>query len=275
MSDSDSTLSAKRQSISKKLRFEVFKRDSFTCQYCGRKAPDVILEVDHIHPVSKGGKNDLLNYITSCVDCNQGKSDRMLSDDAVLEKQRRQLAELQERREQIDMMFKWQESLLGMGQQIGERLASFWSECCPGWSLNEGCQRKLREFERRFGLDEVMEAMQTATDRYLLYGVDGKVTKESVMAAWEKIGGILVTRKRERDNPDLPLHDLYRLRARCRGKYNYWGEQYGWRLILDAIQAGATTEQLGYIIDDESSWTYWRQHMEDLIASASSAGGDE
>ena len=44
----------KRVPISKALRFEVFKRDSFTCQYCGRSAPEVVLEVDHIVPVSKG-----------------------------------------------------------------------------------------------------------------------------------------------------------------------------------------------------------------------------
>lgn len=35
----------KRTSIGKKTRFEVFKRDSFTCQYCGQKAPDVILMI--------------------------------------------------------------------------------------------------------------------------------------------------------------------------------------------------------------------------------------
>ena len=39
--------SPKRKSISKKARFEVFKRDSFTCQYCGRTAPDVVLHLDH------------------------------------------------------------------------------------------------------------------------------------------------------------------------------------------------------------------------------------
>ena len=44
-----------RKSISKKIRFEVYKRDKFTCQYCGRKATDVILNVDHIEPISKGG----------------------------------------------------------------------------------------------------------------------------------------------------------------------------------------------------------------------------
>ena len=48
---------SKRKSMSRKLRFEVFKRDRFTCQYCGAKAPDVILHVDHIHPVAAGGSH--------------------------------------------------------------------------------------------------------------------------------------------------------------------------------------------------------------------------
>lgn len=59
--------------ISKKLRFEIFKRDNFTCQYCGRQTPDVILEVDHISPKAKGGDDDIQNLITSCFDCNHGK----------------------------------------------------------------------------------------------------------------------------------------------------------------------------------------------------------
>lgn len=57
-----------RQSISKKLRFEVFKRDKFTCQYCGKSAPEVVLHVDHIHPVSEGGETEIINLITSCFD---------------------------------------------------------------------------------------------------------------------------------------------------------------------------------------------------------------
>ena len=89
------------KTLTKKTRFEVFKRDSFTCQYCGRKAPDVLLQVDHIEPVAEEGTNDLLNLITSCSDCNAGKSDRRLSDTSVIDKQRQQLEELQERKEQI------------------------------------------------------------------------------------------------------------------------------------------------------------------------------
>ena len=62
-----------RKPLSKKIRFEVFKRDKFTCQYCGRMSPDVILEVDHIEPVAEGGDNEITNLITSCRDCNRGR----------------------------------------------------------------------------------------------------------------------------------------------------------------------------------------------------------
>lgn len=64
--------------VSKRLRFEVFKRDGFTCQYCGTRPPDVILELDHIEPRAVGGGNDNINLITSCFDCNRGKGKREL-----------------------------------------------------------------------------------------------------------------------------------------------------------------------------------------------------
>lgn len=66
------------RSITPRLRFLIFHRDQFTCCYCGRSAPNVVLEVDHIHPWSKGGTNDLSNLTTACYDCNRGKRDRIL-----------------------------------------------------------------------------------------------------------------------------------------------------------------------------------------------------
>ena len=59
--------------MSKKLRFEVFSRDSFTCQYCGISPPDANLHVDHIIPVAAGGTNDIDNLATACQSCNTGK----------------------------------------------------------------------------------------------------------------------------------------------------------------------------------------------------------
>lgn len=64
--------------ISKSLRFDIFRRDKFTCQYCGRRPPDVVLEVDHIAPVSRGGDDDPSNLITSCYECNRGKGTKTL-----------------------------------------------------------------------------------------------------------------------------------------------------------------------------------------------------
>lgn len=66
--------------VSKKQRFEIFKRDLFACQYCGQKPPSVVLECDHIHPQRLGGSDEYSNLITSCFDCNRGKSGNVLGD---------------------------------------------------------------------------------------------------------------------------------------------------------------------------------------------------
>ncbi|MCK4815985.1 HNH endonuclease, partial [bacterium] len=52
----------------------------FTCQYCGKSSPRVVLEVDHIIPINKGGENNLENLTTSCFDCNRGKGKNLLEE---------------------------------------------------------------------------------------------------------------------------------------------------------------------------------------------------
>jgi hypothetical protein len=65
-----------------RLRFEVFKRDNFTCQYCGRnvKEDKVKLHIEHIIPKAKGGKNASDNLTTSCWECNSGKAEILLTE---------------------------------------------------------------------------------------------------------------------------------------------------------------------------------------------------
>lgn len=64
--------------IGARLRFEIFKRDGFRCVYCGKKADASGMEVDHVIAVASGGTDDPRNLVTSCCDCNRGKSDRPL-----------------------------------------------------------------------------------------------------------------------------------------------------------------------------------------------------
>lgn len=60
--------------VSKRLRFEILNRDNHTCRYCGGRAPDVILTIDHVVPVALGGSDDPSNLVAACKDCNAGKS---------------------------------------------------------------------------------------------------------------------------------------------------------------------------------------------------------
>lgn len=63
--------------VSKRLRYEILRRDNHTCRYCGASAPDVPLRVDHVIPVSLGGPDRPSNLVTACQDCNAGKTSSM------------------------------------------------------------------------------------------------------------------------------------------------------------------------------------------------------
>jgi hypothetical protein len=67
------------RTIPPSLRFAVFRRDAFTCRYCGRRAPFVTLVVDHIKPWSAGGPTSFDNLATACMECNAGKGPRPLA----------------------------------------------------------------------------------------------------------------------------------------------------------------------------------------------------
>lgn len=60
--------------VSRRLRFEILRRDNYTCRYCGAQAPAVKLTVDHVIPTTLGGGDDPTNLVAACHDCNAGKS---------------------------------------------------------------------------------------------------------------------------------------------------------------------------------------------------------
>lgn len=64
--------------VGPKLRMDILARDKYTCRICGAgRNEGAVLEVDHIHPASRGGTNDPENLQVLCRDCNVGKSDRI------------------------------------------------------------------------------------------------------------------------------------------------------------------------------------------------------
>jgi 5-methylcytosine-specific restriction endonuclease McrA len=59
-------------------RRNVYRRDRYTCQYCGAKPTVEELTVDHVIPRSRGGRTNWANCVLSCVRCNRRKSNRTL-----------------------------------------------------------------------------------------------------------------------------------------------------------------------------------------------------
>lgn len=73
-------MKAQRSAMTPELRAAILQRDNYTCCRCGNslaKEPNLLLEVDHIIPVSKGGKTEWNNLQTLCWRCNRAKSDKM------------------------------------------------------------------------------------------------------------------------------------------------------------------------------------------------------
>lgn len=249
------TTGAKRKAISKKTRFEVFKRDSFTCQYCGKAAPDVILHVDHIDPVSKGGDNSILNLITSCAACNGGKGAIPLDDAAMLNKQRQQLAELSERREQLKMMLEWRKGMKSIDDMQLEAAKDHFSEIFQGYRIDaDGALAKLRDHLRRFGLQNVMDSMEIARETYAK-----QITTDNVNYAWSKVGGICNNRSRPEEST------VYYARGIIRKRFHYINELTALNILRNAKNAGVDDEYLKEVAKHAKNWTAWVDLMAEAI----------
>lgn len=156
---------AERKAMSKKTRFEVFKRDLFKCQYCGRSAPTVVLHVDHIQPVAEGGTNDLLNLITACNECNSGKGARLIHDHDAIDKQRKALEEMAERREQLRLMLEWRNEMRDIEEYEVDVMENHVRENMNSeWFFTEYGRRSAKGIIRKYGLVDVMDAIDIASN---------------------------------------------------------------------------------------------------------------
>lgn len=57
-------------------RQNIFLRDNHTCQYCYKKLSEKKLTIDHVIPLSKGGRHEWVNVVTACSRCNNVKGDK-------------------------------------------------------------------------------------------------------------------------------------------------------------------------------------------------------
>lgn len=150
-----------RKAISKKLRFDVFKRDEFICQYCGSHPPDVVLHVDHIQPVAEGGLNDIDNLVTSCESCNLGKGARLLS--AIPESLKEKAARIAESEAQI---VGYQAVIMARRQRIDDNAWEVVYTMFPSRErISKDDFQSIKYFMGKLGLDEVLDAADIAASK--------------------------------------------------------------------------------------------------------------
>lgn len=71
----DALCRVERGKVSNKMRFSIYERDGYRCRKCGISDRYANLEIDHIIPISKGGKSTYDNLQTLCHKCNVEKGD--------------------------------------------------------------------------------------------------------------------------------------------------------------------------------------------------------
>ena len=155
---------AKRKPLSKKTRFEVFKRDGFICGYCGSHPPSVVLEVDHILAVASGGDNSEENLITSCFDCNRGKGARSLNVAPQSLKEKSDI--IKEKEEQIT---EYKKILSKRKRRINKDIKlieDIFSEA-SGYNLSVNDKLSLKmKFFPKLHIDDIEESMEISAVRY-------------------------------------------------------------------------------------------------------------
>lgn len=154
-----------RVALSKRVRFEVFKRDNFSCQYCGRHPPNVLLEVDHIIPVADGGGSEEENLLTACFACNRGKGAVPLSvaPKSLAEK----AADIAEREEQLAGYRVVMEAKAKRVESDMWKVAAILAFAKDGekFRFNRDWLRSIKNFNEKLPFHEVMDAAELAAAR--------------------------------------------------------------------------------------------------------------
>lgn len=147
----------KRRAISEKTRFEIFKRDSFTCQYCGVQPPQAILHIDHIIPVASGGTNVPENLITSCQPCNSGKGARSLSESSIIKLTADRAEDAKERARQLLMIAQAYHEQVDAFEEIGQICWDKWLSYRVYIGKND--ETKIRNLAKQYPLKAILDGM--------------------------------------------------------------------------------------------------------------------
>jgi len=150
-------------------RFEVFKRDGFTCRYCGHKTPDAILEIDHVIPSAAGGGDEIENLVTACYECNRGKGPRLITDAPTEINLHEQTIAIAEREIQLAEYNQWRARQRIREDESINRLEKYWVD---RWGSQRWWNRaSVRSFLRKLAFADLLDILDVVEHKTeLRYG---------------------------------------------------------------------------------------------------------
>jgi hypothetical protein len=139
--------------VSKRTRYEVFRRDGNTCRYCGAHAPEVKITIDHVVPESLGGSDDPSNLVTACMPCNSGKSSSAPDEHLVAQVDERAL--------------RWAKAMVIAGHHLAGRRADrdvirqAFTDAWNAWTYSDGAGGRV-QFELPVDWPLSIDSLRTA-----------------------------------------------------------------------------------------------------------------
>lgn len=234
---------AKRRPIRAKLRFEVLKRDGFACRYCGRRAPEVSLQVDHVHPVALGGVNDHLNLAASCAACNNGKGAVPLTETTSAE---------------LGVLTPMEEYAIS-------RARDAWAEEVPLWpSLNATDDMVLVGHVQRYGVDHVISAIEYLAKLYARSSGCTAFPGDLASRIFFEIGSVAAYFRSHNRTRRPSVRELYEIRATARMRLPDFDTAAANRLLESACRNCVDPGMLMAISRTTSRWDDWRGCIEQL-----------
>jgi hypothetical protein len=176
----------------KRIKYEVFEKDSFKCQFCGKGVPLVTLQLIRIQDTQQNDEwLDTAFLSTSCKICEKKKSG---VDEKILNNGYLSIDELEERLQQLKMLINWRRGMLNIRKQQLANLVSYWEKKLPGFSVDNDQKKFMATYISKYSSDEIKSAMDMAVDKFIKYSDDGILDKNSIRTAFAKIPDICLTK---------------------------------------------------------------------------------
>lgn len=231
---------------SKKLRFSIFKRDNFTCQYCGKAPPNAILEVDHVVSRKDGGGDEEINLITACFTCNRGKGKRSVGVDKLRKGGLKK--EIEILKEEKDQLVAYYDFLKQRNKYEKQKLNVFqaaWKEASgDSNSLTESGLKSIIRLTENYRAEDIFRAIKITWD---------KKWGDNHNDQFKYMCGVLKNLKLERDSPEEAdrLKKAHSVKYKISHACGYFNEKIYWKWVNDGIDIDEILE----LSTNNCNWT--------------------